>query len=184
MTDKTQRSSGIDYSFSVETDVIFTIWKFTRVKVPKASCTEQRYCRDLTIFSAVPKNMKYISSDFFWSSAVECWLIQRCSALFQRKSTQFSCDLALPQRFYCNEQRWSRTKSFLNQSWSALNVSETSTRVAFQQWIAEYHWCSAVLSFSKQRNGCPEKHIVWQSATIRMQNPKAKFNCLISKDSA
>ena len=33
------------------------------------------------------------------------------------------------QRFSGNEQRWNRPESFLNQSWSALNVSETSTRV-------------------------------------------------------
>ena len=33
------------------------------------------------------------------------------------------------QRFSGNEQRWNRPEIVLNQSWSALNVSETSTRV-------------------------------------------------------
>ena len=50
-------------------------------------------------------------------------LNQRCSELNQR------C-----QRFPGNEQCWIRTEMFLNQSWSTLNVCETSTRV-IKHWI-------------------------------------------------
>ena len=83
---------------------------------------------------------------------------QRCPALFQRKSAlssavseEISAETALfqrwfwalkisvfsavqswisaVQRFSGDEQRWNRPESILNQSWLALNVSETSTRV-------------------------------------------------------
>ena len=65
------------------------------------------------------------------------WLFQRKLTLFQRKSALFQgWILALKifvfsavQRFSGNEQRWNRPEIVLNQSWSALNVSETSTRV-------------------------------------------------------
>ena len=33
------------------------------------------------------------------------------------------------QRFSCDEQRWNRPENILNQSWSALNVFEASTRM-------------------------------------------------------
>ena len=63
-----------------------------------------------------------------WNSAVsalifssENFRFQRCSELNQRCSGN---------EFSGNEQRWNRPESILNQSWSALNVSETSTRVA------------------------------------------------------
>ena len=77
---------------------------------------------------------------------------QRCSSLFQRKSALFSPESALFQRWYLalkifvfsavqslisavqrfsgNEKRWNRPEIVLNQSWSALNISETSTREA------------------------------------------------------
>ena len=42
------------------------------------------------------------------------------------KNQSFS---ALFQRFSGYEQCWNRTEIFLNQSWSALNVSETATRL-------------------------------------------------------
>ena len=43
------------------------------------------------------------------------------------------------QRFSGNEQRWNRPESILNQSWSARNVSETSTRVV--------HVCAGIQQF-------------------------------------
>ena len=84
------------------------------------------------------------------------WIRQK-TALFQRKSALFSTESALFQkksalkqrwflalkffvfsavqswtsavhRFSGNEQRWNRPEVILNQSWSTLNVSETSTR--------------------------------------------------------
>ena len=59
------------------------------------------------------------------------------TALFQRwflalKISVFSAVqswISAVQRFSGNEQRWNRPESILNQSWSALNVSETWTRV-------------------------------------------------------
>ena len=94
---------------------------------------------------------------------------QRCSELFQRKSALFSSESALfqkksalkqrwflalrisvfsavqswisaVQRFSGNEQRWTRPESILNQSWSALNVSETSTRVASDVILIGHVW--------------------------------------------
>ena len=44
-------------------------------------------------------------------------------------SALFQSWISAVQRFWGNEQRWNRPESILNQSWSALNVSETSTRV-------------------------------------------------------
>ena len=93
---------------------------------------------------------------------------QHCSSLFQRKSALFSPESALfqrksalkqrwilalkifvfsaiqswisaVQRFSGNEQRWNRPEIVLSQSWSALNVSETSTRVnCYMLWKTMY----------------------------------------------
>ena len=54
---------------------------------------------------------------------------QRISALSQRCFRQNQCWNSVVQRFSDNEERWIRTETFLNQSWSALTVSKTSTRV-------------------------------------------------------
>ena len=78
-------------------------------------------------------------------------LFQRKSALFSFVSEKISAETALIQRWFLalkicvfsavqswisavqrfsgNEQRWNRPEIILNQSWSALNVSETSTRI-------------------------------------------------------
>ena len=53
-------------------------------------------------------------------SSSKIWGFQRCSELNQGV-----------QRFSGNEQRWIRTEAFLNQSWSALICSGTSSRVGF-----------------------------------------------------
>ena len=83
------------------------------------------------------------------------WIIQNSSlfsavsekisagtALFQRwflalKISVFSAVqswIGAVQRFSGNQQRWNRPESILNQSWSALNVSETSTRESMDLW--------------------------------------------------
>ena len=54
----------------------------------------------------------FLALKFFVFSAVQSWI----SAV---------------QRFSGNEQRWNRPEIILNQSWSSLNVSETSTRVSY-----------------------------------------------------
>ena len=77
------------------------------------------------LFSVVSEE---ISAFQLWVNAVS-EKISTEIALFQRwflalKISVFSA----VQRFSGNEQRWNRPESILNQSWSALNVSETSTR--------------------------------------------------------
>ena len=76
------------------------------------------------------------------TNAVQPWIsavsekISTDTALFQRwfwalKIFVFSAVqswFSAVQRFSGNEQRWNRPEIILNQSWSALNVSETSTR--------------------------------------------------------
>ena len=87
------------------------------------------------LFSAVSEE---ISAVQLWISAVS-EKISAETALFQRwflvlKISVFSAVqswISAVQIFSGNEQRWNRPESILNQSWSALNVSETSTREVF-----------------------------------------------------
>ena len=89
------------------------------------------------LFSALSEE---ISAVQLWISAVS-EKISAETALFQRwflalKISVFSAVqswISAVQRFSGNEQRWSRPESILNQSWSALNVSETSTRDTLAQ---------------------------------------------------
>ena len=84
------------------------------------------------MFSAVSEE---ISAVQLWISAVS-EKISAETAMFQHwflslKISIFSAVqswISAVQRFSGNEQRWNRPESILNQSWSALNVSETQTR--------------------------------------------------------
>ena len=114
---------------------IHPVWP-SPVEVPQIISAEQRCFRDMTFFSADSGNIENISAVFEEISAVsESALNQPCSALifltlniFVLRAVQsWISDV---QRFSGNERHWIRTETFLNQSWSALNVSETSTRVA------------------------------------------------------
>ena len=88
----------------------------------------------------------WFSADFF---ALKIWCFSAVSEKISAVQLWFSCFrknqrwfLALKisvlsavqswiravQRFSGNKQHWNRPESILNQSWSALNVSETSTR--------------------------------------------------------
>ena len=99
------------------------------------------------LISAVSEWVKKTSADsalifLLWKFPVS-ELFQRKSALFSSESALFQSWTALFQRWFLalkisvfsavqrfsgNEQPWNRPESILNQSWSALNVSETSTR--------------------------------------------------------
>ena len=69
----------------------------------------------------------------------ELFKYQRCSELIFSETALFERWFLAPhisvssavQRFSGNEQHWNRPESILNQSWSALNVSETSARDKF-----------------------------------------------------
>ena len=116
---------------------------------------------------------------------------QRCSALFQRKSALkqrwfialkffvFSAVqswISAVHRFSGSEHRWNRPEIILNQSWSALKVSETSTRAAFHQKFTI--WCSrweakVVLTsewLCSASSGCPWESCTWPNSVKRALN--------------
>ena len=119
-----------------------------RVEVSQIISAEQGCFTDLSFLSTDSEDMKNISADQLfqsWSALIfsESALIFSESALFQRKwalnqrwflALKIFVFSAVPswisavQRFSGNEQLWMTAETFPTQSWSALIVSETSTR--------------------------------------------------------
>ena len=140
----------------------FSLWKFG------VSALFQRKSALFQRKSALKQ--LWFSADFL-ALKISCFREnQRCSALNQlcfRENQRWFLALKIcvfsavqswisaVQRFSGNEQRWNRPESILTQSWSALNVSETSTRVFIlhvnnQSWHIELLGSKCVWFFSRQ----------------------------------
>ena len=148
---------------SADSALIFLLWKFSvselfqrksalfrsesalfQRKSALLSSESALFQRKSALFSSESALFQRKSALFSSESA----LFQRKSALFQRwflalKISVFSAVqswIRAVQRFSGNEQRWNRRESILNQSWSALNVSETSTRIMIQGRKPKKKW--------------------------------------------
>ena len=94
---------------SSDSALIFLLWKFP---------VSELFQRKSALFSS--------ESALFqsWTALFQRWFLALKISVFSAVQSWISA----VQRFSGNEQRWNRPESILKQSWSALNVSETSTR--------------------------------------------------------
>ena len=99
---------------SSDSALIFLLWKFPVAEL---------FQRKSELFSS--------ESALFqsWTALFQRWFLSLKISVFSAVQSWISA----VQRFSGNEQRWKRPESILNQSWLALNVSETSTRVPFSK---------------------------------------------------
>ena len=82
----------------------------------------------MTYSESIEKVVKINRNLSFWicqkSALKQCWFLAWKIFVFSLVQRW----IRVVQRFSGNEQRWIRAEAFLNQSWLALTVSETSTR--------------------------------------------------------
>ena len=106
-----------------------------------------KFCCSLVIASWA-ENLNYVPQNWGTSKNFEKlknqpWIV----ILNPLKISGVQSWISAVQSFSGNEQCWSRLEIILNQSWPALNVSETLTRVAFYQ----SHSCFLIQAFNETR---------------------------------